>query len=150
MYKYTVNVCGCKVLKSLFLSCSQAEEGKLQPMKTEEGGMVEKEGGCARGERSRGWDRAQGPGVISVSALPLGTSSLRLREHPRHAYWLLLPDSHSFCLSFLLWSHSLKLIFSFLPSFLSFSLSVVFCTSWSKWDKKWALHNLIIKPCTWA
>ena len=36
------------------------------------------------GEAER--ERALGPGVISVSAPPLGTSSLRLREHARHEY----------------------------------------------------------------
>lgn len=49
-------------------------------------GENESEGSGKRGERKRDWDRAQGPGVISMSALPLGTSSLRLREHARHAY----------------------------------------------------------------
>lgn len=47
---------------------------------------MEKVVDCARGERERDCDRARGPGVISVSARPLGTSSLRLREHASHAY----------------------------------------------------------------
>lgn len=37
--------------------------------------------------------RVQGPGVISVSAPPLETSSLRLREQARHAHQLRLPPS---------------------------------------------------------
>lgn len=158
---YTVNVCSCKVLESLAQLLQdnkpRKENYSLERQKNREMirmkvNKVEKEGGCARGERRRGWDGAQGPGVISVSALPLGTSSLRLREHSRHAYWLLLPRSHSFCLSFcfssLIYLSFTYFLFSLVLSFMHSFCSLLHVTV--KWDKIWALHHLIMRLCTSA